>query len=149
MNIDDIPALNALLNSVATCLIVAGLISIKTGNEKLHRVCMGGAIIVSAVFLVGYLYHKWQVQGVHTPFNGEGPIRIVYYAMLITHIILAASIPVLVGRTAYLGIKDRRQLHKKWARVTYPIWLYVSVTGVLVYFFLYVWFQSEGLLDQA
>lgn len=141
MNVSDIPALNALLNAIATALIVAGLISIKRRNESAHRFFMGASLIVSALFLVGYVYHKWQVQGVHTPFNGEGAIRTVYYVMLISHIILAACIPVLVGRTAYLGIKDRRDLHKKWARFTYPIWLYVSVTGVLVYFFLYVWFQ--------
>ncbi len=141
MEISDIPALNASLNAVATVLIVAGVISIKAKNEKLHRFLMGASIIVSAIFLVGYVYHKYAVQGVHTPFNGEGAIRTVYYTMLISHIILAATIPVLVVRTAYLGIKDRRELHKKWARITYPIWLYVSVTGVLVYFFLYVWFQ--------
>lgn len=144
MTVSDIPALNALLNAIATALIVAGLISIKLRNESAHRFFMGASIIVSAIFLVGYVYHKWQVQGVHTPFNGEGAIRTFYYVMLITHIILAASIPVLVGRTAYLGIKDRRELHKKWARITYPIWLYVSVTGVLVYFFLYVWYQPAA-----
>ncbi|EDY82725.1 conserved hypothetical protein [Verrucomicrobiia bacterium DG1235] len=142
MNVSDIPALNASLNAIATVLIVAGLVSIKSRKEELHRFFMGAALIVSAVFLVGYVYHKIAVQGVHTPFNGVGAIRYVYYTMLITHIILAAAIPVLVLRTAYLGIKDRRELHKKWARITYPIWLYVSVTGVLVYFFLYVWFQQ-------
>ncbi len=141
MEISDIPALNASLNAVATVLIIAGVTSIKCGNEKLHRFFMGASIIVSAIFLIGYVYHKYAVQGVHTPFNGEGTIRYVYYTMLLTHIVLAATIPVLVIRTAFLGIKDRRELHKKWARITYPIWLYVSVTGVLVYFFLYVWFQ--------
>lgn len=144
MEISDIPALNASLNAVATVLIIAGITSIKSGNETLHRLFMGASIIVSAIFLVGYVYHKYAVQGVHTPFNGEGAIRSVYYVMLITHIVLAASIPVLVIRTAYLGIKDRRVLHKKWARITYPIWLYVSVTGVLIYFFLYVWFQPAA-----
>ncbi|MDQ8185109.1 DUF420 domain-containing protein [Pelagicoccus sp. SDUM812002] len=141
MEISDIPALNASLNAVATVLIIAGVVSIKARKENLHRFLMASSIIVSAIFLVGYVYHKIAVQGVHTPFNGEGAIRYVYYTMLISHIILAATIPVLVIRTAYLGIKDRRELHKKWARITYPIWLYVSITGVLVYYFLYVWFQ--------
>lgn len=144
MEISDIPALNASLNAVATLLIIAGIFAIKTGEEKAHRVFMGASILVSAIFLIGYVYHKYKVQGVHTPFGGEGAIVYVYYTMLITHIILAACIPVLVLRTAYLGAKDRREQHKKWARVTYPIWLYVSVTGVLVYFFLYVWFQQPS-----
>lgn len=144
MTVNDIPALNATLNAAATVLIVSGLISIKTGKEKLHRFFMGGALVVSAAFLVGYIYHKILVQGVHTEFLGEGLIAWVYYIMLVTHIILAATIPVLVGRTAWLGIKDRRTLHKKWARITYPIWLYVSVTGVLIYEFLYVWYPASA-----
>lgn len=142
MTANDIPALNAILNALATVLIVAGLIAIKSGNEKAHRFLMGSALVVSALFLTGYIYHKYVIMSVHTVFNGEGFIRTVYYVMLISHIILAMTIPVLVLRTAYLGIKDRRELHKKWARVTYPIWLYVSVTGVLVYFFLYVWYPA-------
>ncbi len=144
MEISDIPALNASLNALATVLILAGLTSIKLKKEGLHRFFMGTSIIVSAIFLIGYVYHKYAIHGVHTPFNGEGTIRQVYYTMLITHIVLAATIPVLVIRTAYLGIKNRRELHKTWARFTYPIWLYVSVTGVLVYFFLYVWFQPAA-----
>lgn len=144
MEISDIPALNASLNALATVLIVAGITAIKLKKESAHRFLMGASIVVSAVFLVGYVYHKYAVQGVHTPFSGEGAIRYIYYTMLISHIILAATIPFLVIRTAYLGIKDRRELHKKWARITYPIWLYVSVTGVLVYFFLYVWFQPAA-----
>lgn len=144
MEISDIPALNASLNALATVLIIAGVVSIKLKKEGAHRFLMGASIIVSAIFLMGYVYHKYAVQGVHTPFNGEGFIRYVYYTMLISHILLAAAIPVLVIRTAYLGIKDRRELHKKWARITYPIWLYVSVTGVLVYYFLYVWFQPAA-----
>ncbi|MBD5780215.1 DUF420 domain-containing protein [Pelagicoccus sp. NFK12] len=144
MEISDIPALNASLNAIATVLIIAGVVSIKAKKEGLHRLLMGASIIVSAIFLIGYVYHKIAVRGVHTPFNGEGAIRYVYYTMLISHILLAAAIPVLVIRTAYLGIKDRRELHKKWARITYPIWLYVSVTGVLVYYFLYVWFQPAA-----
>lgn len=142
MELSDIPALNASLNAVATVLIVAGITSIKLKHENLHRFFMAASIVVSALFLIGYLYHKWVMQSVNTPFQGEGPIRTIYYVMLISHIILAATIPVLVGRTAFLGIKNRREKHKKWARLTYPIWLYVSVTGVLVYFFLYVWYPQ-------
>ena len=144
MTANDIPALNAALNALATALIIAGLICIKLRKETPHRFFMGASIFVSAVFLVGYLYHKYVINSVHTPFNGEGAIRWFYYGMLISHIILAMTIPVLVGRTAYLGIKNRRELHKKWARVTYPIWLYVSITGVLVYQFLYVWYPPAS-----
>jgi len=144
MEIDDIPALNAALNGLATVLIVAGVISIKLRKEGMHRFFMGASIIVSGAFLAGYLYHKWLLGSANTPFLGEGAIRYVYYIMLLTHVLLAAAIPILVFRTAYLGIKDRRALHKKWARITYPIWLYVSVTGVLVYFFLYVWYPQPA-----
>jgi len=142
MEINDIPALNACLNATATALIIAGLINIKKGNEKAHRGFMMSALIVSAIFLVCYVGHKIAVKGVNTPFTGEGLIRWVYYPMLATHIILAMAIVPLVLRVVYLAIKDRRESHKRLARWTYPIWLYVSVTGVLVYFFLYVWYPA-------
>ncbi len=144
MEISDIPALNASLNAIATVLIICGIVSIKRGKERGHRLFMGASIIVSALFLTGYLYHKWVMGSANTPFQGEGFIRTIYYVMLISHILLAAIIPVLVLRTAFLGIKNRRELHKKWARITYPIWLYVSVTGVLVYYFLYVWYPQPA-----
>jgi len=142
MEVSDIPALNASLNALATILIVAGLICIKNGRETAHRNLMVSALAVSALFLICYVGHKIAVKGVNTPFTGEGAIRYVYYPMLITHILLAIAIVPLVLRAAYLGIKDQRVAHKRIARWTYPIWLYVSVTGVLVYFFLYVWYPS-------
>lgn len=144
METSDIPALNATLNALATVLIICGIVSIKLRKESLHRFFMGASILVSGAFLAGYLYHKWLLGSANTPFLGEGAIRYVYYIMLITHVLLAAAIPFLVFRTAYLGIKNRRELHKKWGRITYPIWLYVSVTGVLVYFFLYVWYPQPA-----
>lgn len=144
MSLHDIPALNASLNAIATVLIVSGIVSIKLRRESAHRGFMVAALAVSAAFLVFYVYHKIMMQGVHTPFLGEGIIRPIYYAMLITHILLAMAIVPLVLRTAWLGYKDRRIAHRKWARATYPIWLYVSVTGVLVYQFLYVWYPSSG-----
>ena len=105
MQIQDIPALNAALNGLATVLLTIGFILIKRGNREAHRKVMISACIVSAVFLVGYVAHKWLVQGVHTPFGGEGAIRTVYYAMLISHIILAIAIAYLVPRTFWLAIK--------------------------------------------
>ena len=101
---------------------------------------MLSAFSVSVVFLFFYGLHKWLVKGVHTPFAGEGGWRYFYYAMLISHIILAALIVPLVLTTLTLAIKGKREKHRAWARWTFPIWYYVSVTGVLVYCFLYQWF---------
>jgi len=144
MSIQDIPALNACLNGLATILMTAGFIFIKSGNKKSHRKMMLSAGTVSAVFLVGYVSHKILVKGVHTPFGGEGAISTFYYTMLISHIILAISIAYLVPRTFLFAIKGDFERHKKWAKWTFPIWYYVSVTGVLVYFFLYQWWPSAA-----
>jgi len=151
MTINDIPALNASLNAVATVLISTGFVLIKTGHKVTHRAAMVSAGIVSAIFLVGYVTHKvlkgmaaGAGEAVHTQFGGEGAIRIVYYVMLITHVALAISIAYLVPRTFALAFKGDFERHKRWARVVFPIWWYVSVTGVLVYFFLYQWWPAKG-----
>ena len=149
MTINDIPAINASLNALATLLISVGFVLIKTGRKTAHRFAMISAGVVSAVFLVGYVGHKilkgmaaGAGEAVHTQFGGEGPIRTVYYVMLITHVILAIAIAYLVPRTFALAFKGEFERHKKWARIVFPIWLYVSVTGVLVYFVLYQWWPS-------
>ena len=144
MSINDIPAINACLNGLATVLLSLGFIFIKSGNREAHRKCMISAVIVSAVFLIGYVGHKILVQGVHTPFGGEGTIRTVYYTMLISHIILAIAIAYLVPRTFLLAIKGDFDRHRAWTRWTFPIWYYVSITGVLVYCFLYQWWPAEA-----
>ena len=136
---ESLPTLNACLNGTATILLTAGFIFIKTGREKSHRVCMVSAFAVSVIFLFFYVLHKWLVQGVHTPFGGEGTWRSIYYTMLVTHIILAILIVPLVLTTLSLAIRGKRDRHKSWARWTFPIWYYVSVTGVLIYLFLYIW----------
>tara|TARA_B110001450_G_C17269410_1_gene338876 strand:+ start:109 stop:546 length:438 start_codon:yes stop_codon:yes gene_type:complete len=141
---ETLPTVNALLNGCATLLLTAGFICIKTGREKAHRACMVSAFSVSIVFLVFYVLHKYLVQGVHTPFGGEGAWRTFYYIMLVTHIILAIAIVPLVLTTLTLAIKGKREKHRAWARWTFPIWYYVSVTGVLVYYFLYQWFQATA-----
>ncbi len=143
MTIQDIPALNAALNGLATLLMTAGFIFIKAGYREAHRKAMLSAGVVSAIFLIGYVTHKALVRGVHTPFGGEGFIRSVYYTMLISHILLAISIAYLVPRTFLFAIKGNYERHKAWAKWTFPIWYYVSVTGVLVYFFLYRWWPSS------
>jgi putative membrane protein len=151
MTINDIPAINASLNALATLLISVGFVLIKTGRKTAHRFAMISAGVVSAVFLVGYVGHKvlkgmaaGAGEAVHTQFGGEGAIRTVYYVMLITHVILAIAIAYLVPRTFALAFKGEFERHKKWARIVFPIWLYVSVTGVLVYFFLYQWWPSAN-----
>lgn len=140
MDISQIPALNAILNSIATALIVSGLVCIKRGNEKAHRSFMTAALFMSVLFLAGYVFHKWAVNWQNRPIGAEGAIRGIYLVMLLTHVLLAMAIVPLVLRTFFLAIKGRYESHKRWARWTYPIWLYVSVTGVLVYFSIYVWF---------
>lgn len=149
MTVQDIPGINATLNALATVLITLGFAFIKAGNKAAHRASMLAAGVVSAVFLVGYVSHKIMVRGVHTVFGGEGAIRTIYYGMLISHIILAISIAYLVPRTFYLAIKGDFDRHRAWARWTFPIWYYVSVTGVLVYFFLYRWWPAAGNLSGA
>ncbi len=142
MTIQDIPALNASLNALATVLIVAGFCFIRARRIQAHHRCMRSAIGVSAIFLIGYVTHKILVRGVHTPFGGEGAIRLIYLVMLATHIVLAMAIVPLVLRTFALARRGDFVRHRAWARWTFPIWLYVSVTGVLVYFFLYVWWPA-------
>ncbi len=139
MQVNDIPAINACFNALATVLLTVGFIFIKRGNRDAHRKCMKSALAVSAIFLIGYVSHKILVHGVHAPFGGIGMIRTVYYTMLITHIILAAAIAFLVPWTFSLAIRGKFERHQAWARWTFPIWYYVSITGVLIYFFVYQW----------
>jgi len=144
MTIQDIPTLNAALNATATVLIMTGFVLIKQKKIEAHRACMLTAGAVSALFLVGYVGHKILIRGVHTPFGGESPaLRAFYYTMLLTHIVLAIAIAWLVPRTFLLAIKGDIERHRRWAKYTFPIWLYVSVTGVLVYLFLYVWWPAS------
>ena len=142
MSVSDLPALNATLNGLSTVLLTAGFICIKTGRKGAHRNCMMAAFATSAVFLVCYVTHKVLVRGVHTPFGGEGFIRTVYYVMLLTHVVLAMIIVPLVLLTIARARRGDFEAHKRIARWTWPIWMYVSVTGVLVYCFLYRWWPA-------
>ena len=154
MNVQDIPALNASLNGLATVLICAGFVTIKRAQRqsdpqrkadlvRTHRAIMLSSAVVSALFLVGYLTYHGLRRGMHTPFGGTGLVRTIYLWILWTHIPLAALIAFLVPRTFLLAIRGNFERHRAWARWTFPIWLYVSVTGVLVYFFLYRWWPAE------
>jgi uncharacterized membrane protein YozB (DUF420 family) len=135
VSISDLPALNATLNGIAAILIVAGFVLIKTGDQHRHKWCMLGALTTSALFLVSYvIYHA---NAGSRPFPGQGPIRLVYFIILITHVILAAVIVPLALVTAARGLKSQFDRHTRIARWTFPIWLYVSVTGVVIYLMLY------------
>jgi putative membrane protein len=142
MTVNDLPILNASLNATATVLITSGFILIKRGRIGAHRKVMTTAMVVSALFLVSYLTYHGMKRGLHTEFGGHGPIRTVYLVILWTHIPLAALIAVIVPRTFLLAINGEFERHKAWARWTFPIWYYVSVTGVLVYLFLYQWWPA-------
>lgn len=142
MNITDLPALNAGLNATATVLLLAGFALVKSGRKIAHRNCMAAAFAVSCVFLSTYVLHKILVRGVHTPFGGGGFWKTFYYGMLASHVVLAMIIVPLILVTMTHAIRARYEMHRAWARWTFPLWLYVSVTGVLVYFMLYQWFPK-------
>ncbi len=142
MTVHDLPAINATLNGLATILISAGFVLIKSGRKQAHRKVMLGATVVSALFLVGYLTYDANLRGVHTPFGGSGAIRTLYLTILWTHIPLAALVVFLVPRTFLFAIRGDFVRHQAWARWTFPIWYYVSITGVLIYLFLHQWWPS-------
>jgi uncharacterized membrane protein YozB (DUF420 family) len=135
MTLAQLPALNAMLNATSAVLLIAGMWSIGARRVGLHVVSMMGAVAVSALFLASYLIYHAQMGSVH--FQGSGWIRPVYFAILGTHTVLAAVIVPLVGRTVFLAVRRRYEAHKAFARWTLPIWLYVSLTGVVIYWLLY------------
>lgn len=130
---------NAVLNATATVLLVLGYVLIKRRREIAHRNVMLAAFGVSVAFLASYLtYHFYVLQGTHgQSFPGAGLVRLAYYGILISHVLLAATVPFLAVGTIYLGLRDRRIAHRRLAQWTFPIWLYVSITGVIVYWMLY------------
>jgi uncharacterized membrane protein YozB (DUF420 family) len=136
-SVSDLPAVNALLNAAATVLLVAGYALIKQRREAAHRNTMLAAFGVSVAFLACYLTYHLSPGNAMKKFTGPPPISYVYYTILITHIFLAAAVPFLALATIYLGLRDRRTAHRRLARWTFPIWLYVSVTGVVIYLMLY------------
>lgn len=135
MEFSDLPAVNASLNGLATVCLVSGYFFIRKGNKIAHRRCMIAALVCSAVFLTSYLIYHAKVGSVG--FQGQGAIRKVYFTVLITHTVLAALVPFLALLTAWRALRERFDAHRKIARWTLPIWLYVSVTGVVVYGMLY------------
>lgn len=135
MDVAVLPAINATLNATAAVLLTTGYVLIRRGRIAQHRAVMLAAFGTSILFLICYLvYHA---QAGSKPFPGRGPIRQVYFAILLTHTVLAATVPVLAIITLSRGLSARYDRHRAIARWTLPIWLYVSVTGVVVYFMLY------------
>ena len=140
------PTWNASLNGTAGVLLVIGLVLIKGGRRRGHAGVMIAASIVSAVFLGSYLYYHLVVTAETGPtlFRGEGLPRKAYLALLLTHVVLAAVNLPMVLRTLWLASRGRWEAHRRLARWTFPIWMYVSVTGVLVFLALYVWNPGQA-----
>jgi len=135
MALTDLPTLNALLNTVSAALLISGYALIRQGRVQAHRTCMLAAFATSTLFLISYLVYHANVGSV--PFTGQGAVRTLYFTILISHIILAALVPPLALVTLNHGLRQRFDRHRRIARWTLPVWLYVSVTGVIVYAMLY------------
>jgi putative membrane protein len=135
LDVHHLPAVNATLNALAALLLLTGFALIRSRHPVAHRNVMVAALVCSTLFLTSYLIYHAQVGSVHFP--GTGSARTVYYTILISHTLLAATVPVLAGITVTRAFRRRFQRHKQLARWTLPIWLYVSVTGVVVYWMLY------------
>lgn len=130
-----LPEVNACFNGLSACLLLGGYVAIRRRRVQLHLRLMLSALASSALFLVGYLT-RMVLTGSHT-FPGDGPVRTFYLVLLISHMILAVVLLPLLGRVLFLAYHQRFDRHRIWARITWPIWMYVSVTGVVVYFMLY------------
>ncbi|MCG3205115.1 MAG: hypothetical protein KCHDKBKB_01832 [Elusimicrobia bacterium] len=130
-----LPTFNAVLNLTSTLLLTLGFVFIKKKNVTAHRICMGLAFMTSTLFLVSYLYYHYNAGS--KPFLGMGWVRPVYFSILLTHTLLAMAIVPLVLVTLRHALKGNFPAHQKWARWTWPIWMYVSVTGVVIYWMLY------------
>lgn len=141
MSFENLPAVNALLNTLSTVLLSAGYVFIKRGDQVRHRNCMVGAFITSTLFLAGYLtYHSYVAYVLGrgpTVFRDPAWFRPIYLAILLTHTVLAMVIVPLVFRSLYLAWRGRFDAHKRVSRWTWPLWMYVSITGVIIYLLLY------------
>ena len=135
LSISDLPHLNAILNALAACFLIGGFMYIKTGNRNAHRLCMVIALIISSLFLISYIVHRFYVP--IFVFQGDGGIRIFYYILLISHVFLAIAIVPLIAVTVLRALRKKFTAHKDIAKWTWPVWMYVSVSGIVVYLMLY------------
>jgi putative membrane protein len=130
-NLNFLPLMNACINSAVSVLLLLGYYFIRTGKQQQHKVTMLSAMALSVIFLLSYILYHYQAQ--ETKFGGVGAIRYIYFFILLTHIVLATTIVPLALFTVYRSLSGQYERHKKIARWTFPLWLYVSVTGVVVY----------------
>jgi uncharacterized membrane protein YozB (DUF420 family) len=135
VTVADLPTLNASLNLLATLFLLAGYVFVRQRRVGPHRLCMLGALGASAAFLTSYLVYHYHVGS--RPFTGTGLLRVIYFAILISHVLLAIAIVPLVLMTVSRALSGRFDPHRRIARITWPLWMYVSVTGVVVYLMLY------------
>ena len=135
ISVAQLPSVNAALNSLSAAFLILGFLFIKSKNIKAHKACMLSAFASSTLFLISYLVYHYQVGSV--PFKGQGAIRTLYFAILLSHTILAVVVVPMALITLSRALKQRFVAHRRIARWTFPIWLYVSVTGVVVYWMLY------------
>lgn len=135
MTVSDLPSLNAALNALASLFLLAGYVCVRQKKITAHRACMLAALATSALFLASYLIYHYNVGS--RPFTGTGTIRLVYFAILISHVLLAIAIVPMVLVTVSRALTRRFDRHRRIARITWPLWMYVSVTGVIVYVMLY------------
>jgi putative membrane protein len=144
--IELLPHINASLNALATLLLIVGYLQIKRRQEVAHKWTMLACFAVSVVFLTCYLTYHFNIEGGSKRFPSYPPnfVRYTYYAILASHVVLAAAVPFLAVATIWLGLADRRHQHTKLAWWTFPIWLYVSITGVVVYLMLYQIYPPTG-----
>jgi len=136
ISLTELPALNAALNTLSAVFLSTGYFFIRTKNIPAHRTCMLFAVVCSTLFLISYLVYHYHVGSV--PYQGQGLPRIIYFVILLTHTILAAAVLPLAFITLVRALRSRFDAHRRIARWTFPIWLYVSLTGVVVYLMLYV-----------
>jgi uncharacterized membrane protein YozB (DUF420 family) len=141
ISVSQLPSVNAALNSLSAAFLLVGFLLVKSKNIKAHRACMLAACASSTLFLISYLAYHYQVGSV--PFKGQGPVRTVYFAILLTHTILAMVVVPMALITLLRALREKFDAHRRIARWTFPIWLYVSVTGVVVYWMLY-WLVPSG-----
>jgi uncharacterized membrane protein YozB (DUF420 family) len=152
LDLSFLPAINATINAGSALSLIAGLYFIKKRNINAHRRCMITATACSGLFLICYITHYvWRVMeqgGAHTPYNGHGWWKPAYYTMLLTHTLLAPTVPVFAIGLIRLALTDRIDKHRRIARIAWPIWLYVSATGILIYFMLF-WFNPAPTLGST
>jgi len=142
ISISDLPAVNAILNGTSALFLLGGFLAIRKRRVALHRACMISAVAVSILFLVSYLIYHYHAGT--TRFTAQGWVRPVYFSVLLSHTVLAMAIVPLVIVTLYRAVKKDFVRHRRIARVTFPVWLYVSVTGIIVYLMLYQLYPPTG-----